>query len=84
MSTLQQEIRRFIADNFLLGAQALQFGDADSLVERQIVDSTGFLELITFLEERHGIRIEDAEMTPENLETLDRMADFLQRKGVRD
>lgn len=80
---LRRHLRQFIRDNFLLGPQAAQFADGDSLVDRQIVDSTGFLELITHLEAHFGIRIEDEEMTPENLETLDRIADFLTRKGVR-
>jgi acyl carrier protein len=79
---LRQHLRQFIRDNFLLGPQAAQFTDGDSLVDRQIVDSTGFLELITHLEEHFGIRVEDEEMTPENLESLDRMADFLVSKGV--
>lgn len=80
---LKAQVRRFITDNFLLSERASRFADADSLIERDIVDSTGFLELITWLEETYGIAVQDEEMTPDNLESLDRIAAFLVRKGAQ-
>ncbi len=79
-TTIQQQVRTYIRENFLMGAQDLEFGDADSLLDRHIVDSTGILELILYLEESFGVRVLDAEMVPENLDSLDAIAAFVQRK----
>jgi acyl carrier protein len=79
-TTIQQQVRAYIRENFLMGAQDLEFGDADSLLDRHIVDSTGILELILYLEESFGVRVLDAEMVPENLDSLDAIAAFVQRK----
>ena len=57
-----------------------QFGDADSFMEGHIVDSTGFLEVIMFLEETWGITVEDDEVVPENLDSLDGLQAYLTRK----
>jgi acyl carrier protein len=80
MSAIKNQIRGFIVDSFLLSERAARFADSDSLIENDIVDSTGFLELVGFLEQTYGIRIDDLEMVPENLETLDRIAAFVDRK----
>ena len=79
-TTIQQQVRGYIRENFLMGAQDLEFGDADSLLDRHIVDSTGILELILYLEESFDVRVLDAEMVPENLDSLDAIASFVQRK----
>jgi acyl carrier protein len=78
--TIQQQVRAYIRENFLMGAQDLEFGDTDSLLDRHIVDSTGILELILYLEEAFGVRVLDAEMVPENLDSLNAIAGFVQRK----
>ena len=54
--------------------------DQDSLIRKGIVDSTGMLELVTFLQERFGIRVADEEMIPANLETIDAISAFVARK----
>jgi acyl carrier protein len=72
--------RQFIADNFIMGSSAKPFADGDSFIEHHIIDSTGFLELITHLEEVYGITVEDEEMVPENLDCLDAIAAYLGRK----
>lgn len=72
--------RQFIDDNFLMGAGARRFADGDSFIEHHVIDSTGFLELITHLEEAWGITVEDEEMVPENLDSLDAIAAYLVRK----
>jgi acyl carrier protein len=82
MPRVQEQIRQFILQNFLLTPATRAFGDADSLIEWGIVDSTGYLELIDHLEQTFGIQIADEEMTPDNLESLDRMAAFLAGKSV--
>jgi acyl carrier protein len=55
-------------------------GDDTSLINEGIVDSTGMLELIAFLEGEYDIAIQDREMTPDNLETLNRIGAFVNRK----
>jgi acyl carrier protein len=54
--------------------------DGDSFMERHILDSTGFIELITYLEEAFGIKVDDDDMVPENLDSLNKIETFLSRK----
>jgi len=73
------KVRDFVVATFL-------FGDGDSLkedtsfMEEGIIDSTGMLELIMFLEETFNIKIEDDELVPENLDNLQNIAGFVGRK----
>jgi acyl carrier protein len=76
---VQQRVRRFVIENFYVSDPS-EIGDDTLLVTTGVVDSTGMLELIGFLETEFGIRIEDREMTPENLESIERMAAFVERK----
>lgn len=80
MAKIKSQVRAFIADNFLMGANAQKFGDADSFLDLHIIDSTGFLELVTFLEEGFSIRVEDEEMIPENLDSLDSIEAYVEKK----
>jgi acyl carrier protein len=77
--SIQQRIRRFVLENFYV-ADASELGDDTSLVGTGLVDSTGILEVLAFLEAEFGIRIEDRETTPDNLETIERMVAFVARK----
>ena len=79
MSDVRSKIRSFIAENFLLDS-SVKLGDDDSLLQLQIVDSTGFLELVSFLETNFSIQVRDDEMVPENLETVNNIIGFLERK----
>lgn len=72
-------IRDFIIDNFLFG-EAGDLKNEVSLLDEGVIDSTGILELVAFLEEQFAIRIEDEEMIPENLDSIDHIADFVKRK----
>jgi acyl carrier protein len=82
MQDVKTKVRQYIVDNFIMGATVAELGDADSFMDRHILDSTGFLELISYLEETFGIRVEDEEMVPENLDSLNHVAAFLDRKRV--
>ncbi len=73
------EIRAFVVNNFLFGDGA-SLDDDKSFLDSGVVDSTGMLELITFLESTFGIRIEPEEMLPENLDTVNRAAAFVAKK----
>ena len=81
MTTAKDEIRHFIADRFLFGDDK-KLGDNDSLLEAGIIDSTGILELISHLEERYGIKVNDDELVPENLDTIAGIAAFLAKKAT--
>lgn len=72
-------VRHFVVENFLFGDGDLLEEDT-SFLERGIIDSTGILELVMFLEETYGIKIEDDELVPENLDNLRNIAQFLQMK----
>jgi len=82
MEPLIQELRTFIVDNFLFGDASgrFTFSNDDSFQERGIVDSTGILELVCHLQERYGVQIDDAELVPENLDSVSKVASFLERK----
>jgi acyl carrier protein len=73
-------ISQFIINNFLLGNQNENIDTNKSLYETGIVDSTGVLEIVDFLEETFGIKIEDAELIPDNLDSIKKMSEFVQRK----
>ncbi len=72
-------VREFIAENFLFRADA-DISDNQSLLEGGVIDSTGVLELIAFLEATYGISIADEEIVPENLDSIDNMSSYLARK----
>lgn len=73
-------IRQFIIDNFLFGEET-DFSQDTSFLEEGIIDSTGVLELVGFLEETFEINVEDEELAPENLDSLNNIMNFLQRKA---
>lgn len=80
MQEIKAAVRRYIDDNFIMGAGGGALADADSFLEHHVLDSTGFLELIGHLEEAYGIKVLDDEMVPENLDSLDSVAAFVVRK----
>ena len=73
------QIREFLAENFLFGPSD-QIRDDESFLESGILDSTGVLQLVDFLEETYGIRVEDNELTPSNLDSIQNIAGYLRRK----
>jgi len=80
VTDIKGQVRTYIADNFIMGSNAAKFGDGDSFLDLHIIDSTGFLELITYIEEQFGIQVEDDEMIPENLDSLDSIQAYVTKK----
>lgn len=78
-----QEIRDFVVENFLLGESNNGLKDTDSFLDNGIVDSTGILELVAFLEEAYDIQVEDEELIPENLDSIANVTAYVQRKKHR-
>jgi len=80
MTEIKQKIKSFILENFLFGNDE-GLTDETSFLEEGIIDSTGVLELVTYIEEEFNIKIEDDELIPENLDSIDNVTAFLQRKA---
>jgi acyl carrier protein len=76
------QVRRFIEENFLMGGGE-PIGERDSLMQNHVLDSTGFLELVGFLETAFDIQVEDLEMVPENLDSLHAIETYVNRKRSR-
>jgi acyl carrier protein len=72
----------FIVANYLFGDASRMPGDDESLIESGVVDSTGILELIEFLESTFSISVEDKETVPENLGSVSNLVRFVSGKLV--
>jgi acyl carrier protein len=82
-SSIGQSIRNFIAENLLFEEGELAIGDDESLTASGIVDSTGVLELLLFVEQTFGIDVDDSEVVPENFDSVSRLASLVcQKKGM--
>jgi acyl carrier protein len=80
MSTTAQELRTFIVNNFMFGQNGDSLADDQSFLETGVIDSTGVLELIAFLEQQYAIKVEDNEVVPANLDSIGQLDAFLTRK----
>ena len=76
---IENEIRKFITENFILDGE-VTLSEEDSLLEKGIIDSTGVLELVAFIEETYQFKIKDEELVPENLDSIKNILQFIQNK----
>ena len=81
MNDLKAKVRKFIVENFLFGDEN---GVKDDMLflDEGIIDSTGILELVSFLEEEFSISVEDEELVPENLGSINNVVAYLEKKKV--
>lgn len=79
LSPIRDQVRGYILQNLLFTDDASQLPDDVSLLERGIIDSTGVLEIVMFLEETYGIKVKDSDMLPENFDKVDNIARFVAR-----
>jgi acyl carrier protein len=79
MEEIKKQITGFITTNFLFD-ESITLSTEDSLLETGVIDSTGVLELVAFIEETYGIKIEDEEIVPENLDSIDNIALYISQK----
>jgi acyl carrier protein len=77
---LRNQIRHFILENYLFTNDVAAIDFDDSLLGKGIVDSTGMLEIIFFIEEQLGVKVKDEEMIPENLDSINRIAQFVESR----
>jgi acyl carrier protein len=81
--TIANDIRNFIIENFLFGDASTELGDDVSLIEADLVDSTGILELVSHVEATYRLEIKDADIVPANFDSIGRIAAFVMaRNGV--
>ena len=76
-------LRRFIGENFMFQEEVKSLADDASFLENGIIDSTGVLELVSFLESTFGIEVADEEMLPENLDSIRAVSAYVARKTQR-
>ena len=80
MTTVEHEVRTFLAENFALGRDVSHLSGTQSLTERGFIDSVGIVEVLTFLETRYEIQISDDETVPDNIDTIDNIVRFVSEK----
>jgi acyl carrier protein len=79
--SIESAVSAFLIDNFRFGDTSVAIVPDESLIEAGVIDSTGVLELVAFLEERFGLDVEDADIVPDNLDSLAAIARYVERKG---
>ena len=77
---VKEQIRAFVAENFLFSANGFDLSDDASFLDEGVVDSTGTLELVMFVEETFGVEVGDNEIEPENFDSVDKLAAYIVRK----
>jgi acyl carrier protein len=78
--TVEAQVSQYIVENFLFSSDTSLLGADESFLDRGLIDSTGMLEVILFLEETFGIKIADDEMIPENLDSVSKISAYVRRK----
>ncbi len=76
---LKSEIKNFIVENFLYG-QNNGLGDDISFLGKGLIDSTGVLELVAFIEERYGVSVADEELIPDNFDSVNKLSNYINKK----
>ena len=78
MSTPRETLRQFVSSTFFVD----DFADSDSFLKNRIIDSTGMMELMAFLEQQWGLTLADSELVPANLDSIDNLVRFLESKST--
>lgn len=76
----EEEIRKFIADNFMIGQNPAGLDRETSFLDNGIIDSLGVLELVSFIEDRFGVEVKDDELIPENLDSINNLLTYITKK----
>lgn len=80
MQPIEQEVRQFVVDNFLIGMSNGNLCDDDSFLEKGLVDSMGILSLVTFVQEKYAIPVEDEELVTDNWDSVRQISRFVRGK----
>ena len=76
---IETQVRSLIEENFLFREDRTSLSGTESLIDAGLIDSTGILELVAFLEERFRIEIADADLVLENFDSINRIAAYVAR-----
>jgi acyl carrier protein len=79
MNDIRGKVRAFVVENFLFGEED-GLKDDSSFLDEGIIDSTGILEMVSYLEAEFNITVDDEELVPENLDSISNVVAYLQRK----
>jgi len=80
--TVEEQIRQYIANSFLFSDNSYELAEDTSFLEEGIVDSTGVLELVMFVEETFNVTVEDEEIVPENFDSVGQLAAYIRCKST--
>lgn len=80
METIEEKIRKYIADNILYSNNGYPFSDQTSFLENGIVDSMNVMEIVMYTEENFGIKVKDEDIVPANFDSVQNLAEFIRRK----
>ncbi len=80
MEQIRQKVKNYILENVLYGAGEDELNDDESFLEKGVIDSTGILEIVSFIEEEFDISVYDEEMIPENLDSVNNLAKYVKGK----
>jgi len=81
MQGYADQIKGFIIDNFLFNAEGVSLEDDESFLENGIIDSTGILEVVAWIEETFGVRVADGDLLPENFDSVQRLAAYIHKNS---
>ena len=81
MTEIEEMIRTYIADNILFSDNGYPYADDLSFLENGVVDSMNVLELVVFVEDKFGLKVDDDDIVPGNFDSIKRLADFVRRKS---
>jgi len=77
MSAVEQKVRGFILENFMFSDDETALNSGESLLDKGVIDSTGVMELVAFLEDEYHIQVGDEELVPENLDSVNNIVAFV-------
>jgi acyl carrier protein len=80
MMSIESQIKNYIARNLIFSSNGFNYSDDASFLEEGIVDSQGVMELLLFVEDTFGISVDDQEITPDNFDSISRLAHFIRSK----
>jgi acyl carrier protein len=80
--SIETQIKDYIARNLLFSDNGFPYGDDVSFLEEGVVDSIGVMELVAFVEENFSVKVDDLDVTPENFDSVSRMAAYIRRKSA--
>lgn len=80
MEQIRQTVKYYILENVLYGAGENELNYDESFLEKGIIDSTGIMEIVSFIEDEYNISVYDEELIPENLDTINNLARYIKKK----